>query len=554
MSIIRQGNWLGQQRVDVPNMRALESSIAHDFDVALGKIVSAQAPIVVRGLTINVSTAAGNPATSLVLTTANALVMHFNATEAGTMLEIPSTQAGDVLNSSNANVHGSFAASALNYVGIDFLRSADATTNDQVEFLSPGTNSEVPRTVPTARTLNYVIYITQTPFSLATNICPVAIVNTDANGNVTGITDCRNLFGRLATGGDVPNLTNSFAWPSRLENPAYAPPTSTVDPFSGGDKSIASLKDWMNAIMSVVWEAKSGQYWYSQTVRDGVKVGLSGTSVFAANNDNFLWTWSGASGTLKWQGLTILFENSPQYFNPVADNATTGVTMTAGQCLYVDINRGSTAALTAQVATLATLSGPTTPGSRFILCWVASDGQLYIRDRPFDYNRLTNVLVNAGGYPTYFVKTDFQLQQAQAGTTLAGGGIVAFIGSFSITQSYTFGNNVKFLGTIGNSIVTVPTGFGFTFGDHCKLEDMWFDHTGATTGTTVTASGTYFEVENTIFKENGAGTGVSISLTGNYGSIQDSAFYGCITPSTATGISVGINAVDAFLNNNTFLV
>jgi hypothetical protein len=552
MSVERQVNWLGQMRVDVPNLRALESSISHDFDVNLGKIVSGQTSLVVKGLTINISTAAGNPASSLVLTTAGALVMHFSATEAGTMLEIPDSQPADALNTSNSKVQGGFSASALNYIGIDFLRSADATTDDQVEFLAANTGAEVPRTVPTARILSYVIIISQTPFSLSSNVCPVAIVQTDSSNNVTAVTDCRSLFGRLATGSDVPNTSFKFPWTSRAENPVYAPPTSTVDPFSGGDKSIASLKDWMNATMSMIWEAKSGQYWYSQTVRDGVKLAMANTSVFATN-DNFYWLWGGSSGTLKWQGLSIIFENSTQYYNTIANNSVTGVTLTAGQCLYVDINRTTVVSLTPQVGTLQSLSGPTVPGSRFIICWVGVDGELYIRDRPFDYVRMSNMLLNSGGYPTYFIKTEAQLQEAITGATAAGGAVFAFITPLTVTQSYVIPANVKSLGEMANSIITVGTGFSFTYGDNCKLEDMWFDHTSATTGNTIVASGLYFSAENCVFKENAAGTAVSIAASGNYATIEDCRFYGCIAPSTATGVSVSLNAVDAFLNNNTFL-
>lgn len=554
MSVIRQVNWLGQMRVDVPNMRAVESSIAHDFDVALGKIVSNQTPIVVRGLTINISTAAGNPATSLVLTTAGALVMHYNATEAGTMLEIPTTQANDALNTGNPNVQGNFSASTLNYVGIDYLRSAAASTDDQVEFLAANTGAEVPRTVPTARVLNYVIIISQSPFSLSTNICPIAIVQTDSSNNVIGVTDCRNLFGRLATGGDVPNTSASYAWTSRAENPnTYAPPSSLLDPFSGGDKSIGSLKDWMNAVMSVLWEAKSGVSWYSQTTRDGAKVAMSGVLVFPSNNDNFLWVFTAGSGTLKWQGLSIVFENSPQYYNPITDNATTGVTLLPGQCLYVDIDRTNLTSKVPQVGTLNTLPAPTIPGSRFILAWVGVDGQLYIRDRPFDYNRLSNILINAGGYPSYFIKSELQLQTAIAGMTTAGGGVAAFIGPITISQSYTFPANVKLVGLNGASIITIPQGFSLTLGNKSKIEEMWFDQTSATSGNALIASGLYFEAYDSIFKVNAAGTGVGLAITGNYASVQDCTFYGCVTPSTGTGISVGLNAVDTYLNNNTFL-
>ena len=49
--IERQSNWLGQQRVDVPHLRAMESSVASDFDVLAG-IISGQDSYVIKGFQI----------------------------------------------------------------------------------------------------------------------------------------------------------------------------------------------------------------------------------------------------------------------------------------------------------------------------------------------------------------------------------------------------------------------------------------------------------------------------------------------------------------------
>lgn len=389
MAVTRQGNFLGQQRVDVPDLRSIESAIANDFDLLAGIIMTAKESVVVAGFTIDTSSAFGAPATSLILRTAGGVLIHWGATEAGSMIQVPDDQADEILNTSNTRVSGSFASSAMNYIGIDYLRSADATTSDTTKFMTADTGQEVARSVPKARTLDYRITISTSPFSLTPNVDPIAKVLTDSSGNVVSVTDARNLLGRLAPGGDVPNPFGSYTWDDatrRENNNTYAPPTTTDNPFEGGDKGIHSLKDWMDAIMNTLWEAKSGQYWYSPTTRDGIKLGCS-SNVIVATGDNFDWT---TPPTLKWQGLVVSFENSTVNNNTIVDNASTGVTILDGQCLYVDIDRTQVAALVAQVGTLTSLPAPTVPGSRVIIAWrVGSD--LFIRDRGFNITRTVPV-------------------------------------------------------------------------------------------------------------------------------------------------------------------
>lgn len=385
MAITRQGNFLGQQRVDVPDLRSIESAVANDFDLLAGIVMTHKESVVITGFTIDTTSAFGAPASSLILRTAGGVLIHWGATEAGSLIQVADDQADEILNTSNARVQGSFASAAMNYIGIDYLRSADAATSDTTKFMTADTAQEVARSVPKARTLDYRITISTSPFSLTSNVDPIAKVLTDSSGNVVSVTDARNLFGRLAPGGDVPNPSAAYVWAdaTRRENAnTYAPSSTTANPFQGGDKGIHSLKDWMDAMMNLMWEAKSGQFWYSPTTRDGIKLGCS-SSVISATGDNFDWT---APPTLKWKGLIVTFENSDANHNVVTDNATVGVTFNDGQCLYVDIDRSQVATLTAQVGTLTSLPAPTVPGSRVIICWrIGTD--LYIRDRGFDITR-----------------------------------------------------------------------------------------------------------------------------------------------------------------------
>jgi hypothetical protein len=190
---------------------------------------------------------------------------------------------------------------------------------------------------------------------------------------------------RLGTGGDSPNALNVFSWPDstrRENNQFFSPPGSSADPFSGGDKGIVSLKGWMDAVMTRLWEIGSGEYWYRPNNRDAVKL-ICSQPVISATQDN--WQWNSGTSTLTWQSLRFAFENSTVYFNSIADGSA--VLSADGQCLYVDLQRSSSAsALVPVVGTLVGLGTPTIPGSRFILAW-RYGGAIYVRDRGFEVGR-----------------------------------------------------------------------------------------------------------------------------------------------------------------------
>jgi hypothetical protein len=389
MSVIRQGNWLGQQRVDVPHIRALESSICADFDVLGGLMLAGGAPLIVKGFTFVMTNAVGAPASALQLVVASGLVLHYGASESGSLFWAPSTRSNETLNANNVNVTGAFTASSTNYVGIDFIRTSDSTTSDNVQFLDPNSLIELSRTVPLGRTLNYRIVVSLIPFSANTNICPIAMVVTDANNNVTSVTDARRMLFRLGTGGDIPNTKYYYPW-AQGRNEATA-----ADVFSGGDKAIGSLSDWSNAIMTRLWEVGGGEYWYSLASDRNVRVFGEGTVM--GSGDYF--TWSGTH--LTWQNLVVVFNNSTAYYNEIVNQTSTSAGLTdlaIGECLYVDIDRtlnrtraGSTA-LTPVKATILTAGGaPAVPGSRYIIAWRSANGNVIARDRIYPISATPNV-------------------------------------------------------------------------------------------------------------------------------------------------------------------
>ena len=108
--IERQTNFLGQMRVDVSILRAMESSVAGDFDVLAGNVLSGQQPLVVSGFKLTGITA-GSPATSIQVLVAGSELINYNASESGSVFRVPSNRANETLNSTNPVVTGSWTAS-----------------------------------------------------------------------------------------------------------------------------------------------------------------------------------------------------------------------------------------------------------------------------------------------------------------------------------------------------------------------------------------------------------------------------------------------------------
>jgi hypothetical protein len=379
MAVNRQLNTLGQMRVDVPHLRSVESSICYDFD-AIGLLITGGVPCVVKGFdVVSPATTVGLSATSFSINTAGGRLVHPSASDSGSFFQVPLSRANETLNTLNTRLQGSWTPNTVNYIGIDLLRSADNSTSESVRFLNTVPNTESSRVVPLGRTLDYVITISSQTFSGSPSIAPLYIVTTDANNTITNIVDARNLLFRNGAGGDSPTVNQPFGWPGgRNEaNPALA----TV----AGDRSIKSLKQWMNATMTRLQEIGGGEYWYSLTADRNVRMTAGG--IFASNGESF--EWDGTN--LHWKSIAFLIDNSTATINQVADQLTSSAGLTNladGECLFVDLDRTANKtvalsnALSAQKAPLATLGGSTVPGQRWIIA-IRSGTKIFIRDQSY---------------------------------------------------------------------------------------------------------------------------------------------------------------------------
>jgi hypothetical protein len=270
MAVQRSVNWISEQMVQLPDMRMIESAVRNDFDQLIQALVTGTSQgYIIRGFNILMANAIGGAASNLQLQVDPGAVMHILASQSGTVLMVPPGTSTQQLNqATNSNVIGGFSPNSINYVTIDYIRFLDDTTDAQVYIWNPTSQTTTTLNAPRANILTYVINIsTVTPTS---NQLPIAAVLTDSGNNVLSVSDERWLFCRLGTGGTNPNPFYVYPWPEgRAENP-FTSTSNSVDPFSGGDKSLLDLKDWMNAVMSVLLEIKGTPYWYSATNSDSL--------------------------------------------------------------------------------------------------------------------------------------------------------------------------------------------------------------------------------------------------------------------------------------------
>lgn len=265
MAVRRSQNFLGQQRIDTPHLKSIESAVRFDFDELISGLVTGEdKSYIVRGMTINMPGSIGSSANGLQLIVENSSFLHGASDESGTFYTIPTGTPAEILNSTtNEKVQGSFTPNTDNYIGIEFVRAVDDTTTDQVYFWNPTTNIEITKTVPLAIIQGYKIVIST---SFSPNVLPIAVVQTDSSNNVISITDRRPLLYRLGTAGfNEPNPFYSYEWNQTRNENFYTSTSSTSDPFYGGDKAIKNMKEFFDALMSEFKLLKGTPYWYSSS-------------------------------------------------------------------------------------------------------------------------------------------------------------------------------------------------------------------------------------------------------------------------------------------------
>ena len=171
MAIRRSGHWFSQLRVDVPDMRSIESSIRSDFDEAVQSIVTGEnLGFIIRGFELNMTGAVGNSANGLSVIVSDSAVLHTTSLVSGTIFKVAAGSPVEILSSTvNTKVLGNFSPNSTNYVSLDFKRAADATTQAPRAVWDPTNKLETSKVLPTSELLSYQFKITTTGFAAETS-------------------------------------------------------------------------------------------------------------------------------------------------------------------------------------------------------------------------------------------------------------------------------------------------------------------------------------------------------------------------------------------------
>lgn len=343
MAVQRRVNWLSQQRVDTPDMRAVESAASNDFDQLIQSFVTGTAAgYVIRGFRISMAGAVGGAASGLNMIVDPGALLHTQSSQSGTFYLVPTGTPAQQLNSAtNTIVDGAFAPSAINYIGLEYERFVDDTTSSQVYLWNPTTNNETTKNAPRATILRYRIKIsTSTP---ASTVLPIATVLTDSGNNVVSISDARPLFGRLGRGGFAADPFYNYGWSEgRTENPSTSS-SNSVDPFAGGDKAIGNIKELFDAIMSEIKEIKGTTYWYSQSSSgslESLREDLGNTVITGRGTITHSAT---VAGRMNWSDdINVRVIGTRLAYTLQANPSSTNITLADDQAAYITLVRGIT--------------------------------------------------------------------------------------------------------------------------------------------------------------------------------------------------------------------
>jgi hypothetical protein len=334
MSLKESRNWLQQQRVDQPDLKALDSSIIYDFQMLVRGFVNNE-PYILRGFNIPV-TGINGPATALQVVVDSAVVW-VPANKDGSFLRVDPGTANETLSTSNSKVVGAFAPNQANYLGVRFKRASDPNTSDLVSFWDVDAQVEFTKTVPRGLVLNYEFVISTTDFG---DTAPIAVIQTNLSNNVTSIKNAKRGLFRLGSGGASPSPSNELNVTPATENNLTATSPSDPDPFAGGDWELDTFKDWMDFVMSQIKRITGSSFWYSNGSSSLTGVNLTDTWNDALGS---LLTGSGifkhsatTPGLLDW--TTDLYIRS--IVGPRAYTIKQGSTTLAnGEVLYLNLQR-----------------------------------------------------------------------------------------------------------------------------------------------------------------------------------------------------------------------
>ncbi|OQW46496.1 MAG: hypothetical protein A4S09_16395 [Proteobacteria bacterium SG_bin7] len=239
MALLQQTRILPNQRLDLPDYRNIEDFVCADLK-AIQKNVWSNNNFVISGFAPTPGSI-GSDTLSLVIANSSCMLGQDDG-----VLYIGAPSIANL--STDALTPGS-----INYVELTIEK--DTGGADSRAFWDPtangGAGGEFSQIVDTYVFLKPSFSINTSNFTGDANKIKICKVTVNGSGIITAIEDSRNLFFRLGRDGN-PGFT--FPWSSRTE------PLTTN--FTGADKDIKNIKQWMDSVMDGLREIKGTTYWY----------------------------------------------------------------------------------------------------------------------------------------------------------------------------------------------------------------------------------------------------------------------------------------------------
>jgi hypothetical protein len=440
MAVLQRVKLVGNQRLDLPDFLNAENFANADWLQFFEKFVSDSAYIAYGFSLVD---APGHILHTPTVSVSIANGALFNPVSLG-------VKAGFfVASSTEPDQSIDLTVGATNYIELDYSESNAGTDIRRIwdQSANGGAGSEFAQTVDTATILTVVATANTAGFTEGKVPVAKVVVSSGSAPTIQSITDCRPLLFRLGTGGNNPNPSHTFPWPdlpsstyAKQDTPITITSPSDPDPFSGSDKNIRNLKDWMDAVTTRIKELAGSSAWFSEGGRltgtnladlwwDSTDSQITGTGRFQVDHG----TTAATKLKLKWTSKLIVQSAAGKYAFEIAASAVDEIA--DGEVLYLTQTRNQ------PLPSEASLS--------------FTNGALYINGSPGAFTGLdtTNkqfLKKESDGYDKY-VKISAFKSGADGG---GGAATPTTAASVTIESNYT-GTSEFATGVYANSVYTV---------------------------------------------------------------------------------------------------
>ena len=313
MAVLSRVNYLSGQRIDIPHLVASDSFNASDFR-AFQKVLSGITNnYVIRGLEI---------------TAVNGLQVTVGVANTVVLCSLDNTSSFYVAGANESSVLITVPAGYPN-IYIEAIAKRSTGTKIDTAFWDPSipTNSNSAGSEFSAP-VDFQEYVSLSISANTTGFSPASIkiaVVSSSSSQVTTVTNARESFFRLGSGGAVPNPSNNFSWSKNRLEPSSTGPAASIgtqsstNPYFNNDGTglvndlgISSLKQWMDAVMTQIKVMNGTPYWYSPF--GGSSSGTPPSVTLAQYDNQGRVSLSPSSGMVSWNGTVLSGTNN----NPTA--------------------------------------------------------------------------------------------------------------------------------------------------------------------------------------------------------------------------------------------